>query len=138
LSNEASAKIRELIYNYFQLAKTKDLERIREFLIGDERFTKFGDSPPYDRRDFERALMLEQLQFASISDYEFRIEDMKIDLLGDTAVATFMLHTTGMVVDDYSFRGFTVNDVSRITIVLYNGNDRRWQIVHQHFSKLPR
>ncbi len=61
-----SAKIRDIIYNYFELAKTKEIEKIAEFL--DSSFTKFDDSPPYDRRDFERALMLEQLQFASLSD----------------------------------------------------------------------
>ena len=134
MSATDSAKIRDLIYEYFQIAKTKEIEKIEEFL--DSRFTKFGDSPPYDRRDPERALMLEQLQFASLSDYDFKIEDMQIDILdGDAAAATFSLESTGLLVDDYSFRGTTVKVRSRVTIVLQKDKNGRWKMVHQHLSK---
>jgi len=129
-----SAKVRDLIYEYFQLAKTKEIEKLDDFL--DSRLTKFGDSPPYDRRDYERALMLEQLQFASISDYDFKIEDMKIEILDKVvAVATFLLQSTGMIVDDYSFRGTTINNKSRVTLVLQKDAKENWKILHQHFSK---
>jgi len=129
-----SAKIRDLIYNYFELAKTKEIEKIEEFL--DPRFTKFGDSPPYDLRDFERALMLEQLQFASLSDYDFKIENLKTEVIGDAAVATFVLQVTGMLVDDYSFRGTTIDNKSRATIILQKDKNSRWKMVHQHMSKV--
>ena len=131
-----SAKIRDIIYNYFELAKTKEIEKIEEFL--DSSFTKFGDSPPYDRRDFERALMLEQLQFASLSDYDFKIENMQVDVAGSSAVATFMLGVTGMIVDDYSFRGTTISNKARATIVLQKEEKTgRWKMTHQHLSKFP-
>lgn len=129
-----SATIKERIVEYFQLAKTKEIEKIDSFL--DQKFTKFGDSPPFDRRDYDRALMLEQLQFASISDYDFKIEDLKIDVRNDHALATFMLESTGMIVDDYSFRGTTINNKARATIVLKRVNGR-WNMVHQHLSKFP-
>ncbi len=131
-----SAKIRDLIYKYFQLAKTKEIEKIEEFL--DASFTKFGDSPPYDRRDFERALMLEQLQFASFSDYDFKIEDLKTEVMGggDAAIATFVLQVTGMIVDDYSFRGTSINNKARATVVLHKDKKGQWKMVHQHLSKL--
>ena len=129
-----SARIRDIIYNYFQLAKTKEIEMIEEFL--DSSFTKFGDSPPYDRRDFERALMLEQLQFASVSDYDFKIENLKIAVLGDTAVATFVIQVTGMIVDDYSFRGTAIDNKARATVVLRKDKNGWWKMVHQHLSKL--
>lgn len=138
MSAADSAAIRDLIYKYFQIAKTKELEGIDDFFVSDGRFSKFGDSPPYERRDSDRAMMLEQLQFASISDFDFKIEGMKIDLLGeDAAAASFILHSSGMVVDDYSFRGSTVNSVSRVTMVLQKDKHGRWRMVHQHFSKLP-
>ncbi|AFU59168.1 MAG: nuclear transport factor 2 family protein [Nitrososphaera sp.] len=125
-----------MIYKYFQLAKTKEIEKIEEFLY--TNFTKFGDSPPYDRRDFERALMLEQLQFASISDYDFKIEDLKTEVMGggDAAIATFVLQVTGMIVDDYSFRGTSINNKSRATVVLHKDKKGQWKMVHQHLSKL--
>lgn len=134
MSPSDSAKVRDLIYKYFQLAKTKEIEKIEEFL--DKSFTKFGDSPPYDRRDFERALMLEQLQFASLSDFDFKIEDLKTEILGDVAVATLVLQVTGMIVDDYSFRGTTIDNKSRVTIVLQKDKKGQWKMIHQHLSKL--
>ncbi len=130
-----SAKIRDTIYNYFELAKTKEIEKIEEFL--DSSFTKFGDSPPYDRRDFERALMLEQLQFASLSDFDFKIENLETKVTGDSAVATFVLQVTGMIVDDYSFRGTTIDNKARTTIVLQKDKNGQWKMVHQHLSKMP-
>ena len=129
-----SAEIRDTIYKYFQLAKTKEIEKIEEFI--DRGFTKFGDSPPYDRRDFERALMLEQLQFASLSDYDFKIEDLKTEVMGEAAVATLVLQVTGMIVDDYSFRGTAIDNKSRVTIVLKKDKKGQWKIIHQHLSKL--
>jgi ketosteroid isomerase-like protein len=134
LTSTDSVTIKDLIYKYFQLAKTKEIEKIEEFL--DPCFTKFGDSPPYDRRDFERALMLEQLHFASLSDYDFKIENLKTEVTGDVAIATFVLEVTGMIIDDYSFRGTSVNNKSRVTIVLQKGKKGQWRMVHQHLSKL--
>lgn len=125
-----------MIYDYFSIAKTKEIDRIEGFL--DSSFTKFGDSHPYDRRDYERSLMLEQLQFASISDYDFNIEDMKIEVLdrNNVATATFLLTSTGMLVDDYSFRGTTIHNKSRVTIVLVKDpNAGNWKMTHQHLSK---
>lgn len=135
MSSTDSAKIEDLIYKYFEIAKSKEIEGIPEFFS--DGFTKFGDSPPYDRRDLERALMLEQLQFASISDYDFKIEDMKINIIGDAAVATFSLQSTGIIVDDYSFRGTAVNNRSRVTIVFQKDKRGGWKMLHQHFSKMP-
>jgi ketosteroid isomerase-like protein len=134
LTSTDSVNIKDFIYKYFQLAKTKEIEKIEEFL--DPRFTKFGDSPPYDRRDFERALILEQLHFASLSDYDFEIENLNTEVTGDVAVATFVLEVTGMIIDDYSFRGTSVNNKSRVTIVLQKDKKGRWRMVHQHLSKL--
>lgn len=135
MSESDARTINEVIYSYFQLAKSKEIERIPDFF--DDRFTKFGDSPPYDRRELERALMLEQLQFASISDYDFKIEDLKVDVIGETAISTFSLQSTGMIVDDYSFRGTTINNKSRVTIVFWKDKKGMWKMLHQHFSKVP-
>lgn len=128
-----SSRIRDIIYDYFQLAKTKEIEKIEEFL--DPSFTKFGDSPPYDRRGFERALMLEQLQFASLSDYDFKIEDLQIEVMNDAAIATFVMQVTGMIVDDYSFRGTAIDNKARTTVVLRKDKNGLWKMVHQHLSK---
>lgn len=136
MSAADSGRIREIILEYFQLAKTKEIEKIDSYL--DSKFTKFGDSPPYDRREYDRAIMLEQLQFASISDYEFKVEDLKIQVQKDCAIATFVLESSGILVDDYSFRGTTVNNKSRATVVLKKDDKGSWKMLHQHLSEFAR
>jgi ketosteroid isomerase-like protein len=135
LNEPDKVQIRDLIQKYFQIAKSKEIESISEFL--GPGFTKFGDSPPYDLRDLDRALMLEQLQFASISDYDFTISDMTVSIIGDVAVAAFALESTGIIVDDYSFRGTAIKNKSRATIVFQKDNKGRWRMLHQHLSKMP-
>jgi ketosteroid isomerase-like protein len=130
-----SDRIKDALMEYFQIAKTKEIEKLDSFL--DPKFTKFGDSPPYDAREYDRALMLEQLQFASISDYDFKIEDLKIQVKEHFAIATFILQSTGMIVDDYSFRGTTINNKSRATVVLRRDEKGRWKMIQQHLSKYP-
>jgi ketosteroid isomerase-like protein len=125
-------EVAELVRRYFDLGKTKDLEGISGFL--GSGFHKFGESAPYDRRNLERATTLEQLYFANISDFEYNIEDLKVEVLGECALATFILNTTGMVIDDYSFRGATISTQSRVTVVLRH-NEGRWKMIHQHISK---
>jgi ketosteroid isomerase-like protein len=80
--------------------------------------------------------MLEQLHFASLSDYDFKIENLNTEVIGNVALATFLLEVTGMIVDDYSFRGASVNNKSRVTIFLQKDKKGQWKMVHQHLSKL--
>ncbi|HKZ60865.1 MAG TPA: nuclear transport factor 2 family protein, partial [Nitrososphaera sp.] len=70
------------------------------------------------------------------SDYDFKIENLKTEVMGDAAVATFVLQVTGMIVDDYSFRGTTIDYRSRVTIILQKDKNGRWKMVHHHLSKL--
>lgn len=126
-------EILEFINGYFELGKTKELEKLNQFLTPE--FNKFGDSAPFERRDAERALMLEQIYFVSISDFEYTITDLKVELTGDVAIAAFILQISGIVVDDYSFRGATINNRSRVTAVLRREKPSGWRMLHQHVSR---
>jgi ketosteroid isomerase-like protein len=78
----------------------------------------------------------EQASFANISDYSYEIENLRIDLIAETAVATFYLNYKGMIVNDYSFEGRTVASKARVTMVLAKFQ-KQWKIVHSHFSSIP-
>jgi ketosteroid isomerase-like protein len=54
-------------------------------------------------------------------------------------MATFMLESTGIIVDDYSFRGTAIRNMARVTIILKKDKkgDGGWRMLHQHFSKMP-
>jgi ketosteroid isomerase-like protein len=128
--------VRKAVYRSFEIGKSKDLQAIQSLHFNDKRFSKFGDTPPYMRMDYNETCMYEELYFASVSDYDFKIEDLKVDFFDDMAIATFIIEHTGMLVDDYSFTGRTMSVRSRGTMVLQK-NDKQWLIVHEHFSKIP-
>ncbi len=128
--------IKRAVYKAFEIGKSKDLQSIAGMHYNDKRFSKFGDTPPYMRMDYKETCMHEELHFASVSDYDFKIADLRIDLFGDMAIATFLLEHSGMLVDDYSFTGRTMSAKSRATMV-FQKKDSEWLIVHEHFSKIP-
>lgn len=125
-----------VVHAFFEAGKDKDLTSIPEFHSPPEVFTKFDESPPYTRQSSEEAFIYEQAAFANISDYQYKVEDLRVDLIGGVAVATFYLSYKGVFVNDYSFEGRTVGSKSRVTMVLAKFNDQ-WRIAHEHFSSFP-
>ena len=136
MAESERSKIERTVRRAFEIGRSKDLQSIQGLHASDERFSKFNDMPPYTRMDYNEACMHEELFFASVSDYNFEIEDMKVDLFGDIAIATFLIEHSGMLVDDYSFTGRTMRSKSRGTMVFQRKNSE-WLIVHEHFSKIP-
>ncbi len=124
-----------VIRAFFEAGKNKDLAALAGF-HAPEDFTKFDENPPYTRQDSEEAFVYEQAAFASISDYSYSINDLRVDFLGEAAVATFYLTYSGMVVNDYSFEGSTLSGKARVTMVL-TLTEKGWKIAHEHLSSFP-
>ena len=129
-------EVAEFIRSFFEVGKSKDLASLMDFHAPAPIFTKFDENPPYTKQNSEEAFIYEQAAFANISDYEYKIEEEKIDLLGGVAIATFYLTFTGVFVNDYSFEGMTVGSRSRGTMVAAKFGDS-WRLVHSHFSPFP-
>jgi ketosteroid isomerase-like protein len=125
-----------LIHSFFDAGRDKELTTLMDFHAPDKVFTKFDENPPYTRQNSEEAFVYEQAAFANISDYEYKIEDLKIDVVRDVAIATFYLTFKGVFVNDYSFEGMTVGSRSRVTMVVARFGER-WKMVHEHFSPFP-
>jgi ketosteroid isomerase-like protein len=130
--NDVSA----VIFGFFEAGKNKDLGALGTFHSSRDSFTKFDENPPYTRQNSEEAFVYEQAAFANISDYSYQIEELRIDLIGDAAVATFYLSFKGMFVNDYSFEGSPVTSRTRVTMVLAR-TPKGWKIAHEHFSRFP-
>ena len=128
--------IEALIRGFVDAGKNKDHAALADYHAPRDQCTKFDDNPPYGRQNSEEAFVYEQAAFANISDYDYSIEELRIDLLGDAAVATFYLSYSGMFVNDYSFEGSPVRARTRVTIVT-SRTLQGWKIVHEHLSRLP-
>ncbi len=121
---------------FFEAGKNKDFTALARFHAGPSSFTKFDENPPFTRQNSEEAFVHEQAAFANISDYDYKIEDLRIDFLGEAAVCTFYLTYRGMFVNDYSFEGSPVGSRVRATMVLTKSGGV-WKIAHEHLSRFP-
>lgn len=127
-------EIIEIISAFFNSGKTKNLAPLEAIQLNDSRFSSYSDVPPLDLKDYVTTLALQQLRFVSISDYEYEIKNTRIDLFDNCAIVTFTVKQTGMIVDNYSFRGQHMSMESRGTFVLIKS--QKWKIIHIHLSKI--
>ena len=125
-------EILEIITTFFNSGKTKNLAPLSVIQLDDARFSSYSDVPPLDLKDYATTIALQQLRFVSISDYE--VKNARVDIFDNCAIATFTVRQTGMVVDNYSFRGQHFTMESRGTFVFIKS--QRWKMVHIHLSRI--
>lgn len=129
-----SEEIIKIIEILFQSGVTKDLSKLRDIHLNDSKFSSFSDLPPYDLKDYQTTIELEELRFISISDYSYEIRNPKISLFENTAIVALELTQKGMLVDNKSYTGEHMVITGRATFVLVKQST--WKIVHIHMSKI--
>ena len=130
-----TAGIIEVIESFFEVGRSKDTAILHRIQMDDERFSSFSDVPPFDMKDFDTTLMLEELRFVSISDYSYTLIRPKISVFGDAAVVATGLNQKGMLVDNKNYTGEHISIDGRATFVLVRASDG-WKIVHIHLSRV--
>lgn len=126
-------EIIKIIETFFDIGKSKKLEILKDIQVNDSSFSSFSDVPPYDLKDYATTIALEELRFVSISDYDYKINNIKVSIFGDTAVVALELVQKGMLVDNKAFTGEHITIEGRATFVLIK--KPTWKIVHIHLSK---
>ena len=127
-------QIIKIIETFFETGKTKNFAPLREIQLNDSAFSSFSDMPPYDLKDYTTSMVLEELRFVSISDYDYQIKNPKISIFGETAIVAFELQQKGMLVDNKAYTGEYITIQGRATFVLVK--KPTWKIVHIHLSKI--
>ena len=126
-------EIIKIVESFFEIGKSKKLEILKDIQINDSSFSSFSDVPPYDLKDYSTTVALEELRFISISDYDYMINNVKVNVFKDTAVVALELIQKGMLVDNKAFTGEYITISGRATFVLIK--KPTWKIVHIHLSK---
>ena len=126
-------EIIKIIETFFEIGKSKKLEILKDIQINDSTFSSFSDVPPYDLKDYSTTIALEELRFVSISDYDYKINNVKVSVFGETAVVALELIQKGMLVDNKAFTGEHITIAGRATFVLIK--KPTWKIIHIHLSK---
>jgi hypothetical protein len=127
-------EIIKVIETLFQAGVTKDLSKLKGIHLNDPKFSSFSDLPPYDLKDYQNTIELEELKFISITDYSYEIKNPKISVFGDTAVVALELIQKGMLVDTKAYTGEHMSIDGRATFVLVK--QPTWKIAHIHLSKI--
>ena len=129
-----SEEIIKIVETLFQAGVTKELSQLKDIHLNDSKFSSFSDLPPYDLKDYQTTIELEELRFVSISDYSYEIRNPKISIFGDAAVFALELIQKGMLVDNKAFTGEHMMINGRATFVLVK--QPTWKIAHIHLSKI--
>ena len=95
----------KVIESFFNVGKTKNFSALQDIQLNDSIFSSFSDVPPYDLKDYSTTIVLEELRFASISDYDYEIKNTKVAILENTAILTCELMQKGILVDNKAFTG---------------------------------
>ena len=127
-------EIIKIIETLLESGKTKDFSSLRDIHLNDYRFSSFSDLPPYDLKDFQTTVELEELKFISIFDYDYQIKNPKISVFGNAAVVALELNQKGMLVDNKVYTGEHISIEGRATFVLVK--QPTWKIAHIHLSRI--
>jgi hypothetical protein len=120
---EVEARLAEIMAS----VRRKDVDRLEQMHRWGPKFSKFDDCDPLGRQDAETCKRLEREGLLSLVEVEFSFKDLKIDVFGPVAIATFILDEHMKTETD------TIACQARSTMVFVR-EPAGWMITHEHFS----
>jgi ketosteroid isomerase-like protein len=121
---ESQNEIRQVIESIIKDAETKNIEGLKAVHLNSGKFSKFGPRN-FGRQNLESTNESEETFFSSIENYKQDIVDLKVDVFGDFAIATYYPQVS-FVQDGQEKKGN-----GRQTFVFLK-TDKGWKIVHEH------
>ncbi len=119
--------IKKLLVEIFDVAKAKDMDALDAYHLNSPKFSKFDDGEVPQMQDYAMAKETEEEFFTSLSEFNYTLPDVKVDVFNDMAIASFILDYS-VVMGEETFIG-----KSRSTLVFVKVEDS-WKIAHEHFS----
>jgi len=121
---EAQAELREVVRSIVQDIMTANIEGLQAIHLDSEKFTKFGPRS-FDRQDVAATNESEATFFSTISDVEYEIRDLRIDVFGDFGVVTYYPHVSFV-------RDGTRQVASGRQTFVFLKTVNGWKLVHEH------
>ena len=114
------------LHKILDAARAGDADLLASHHLYGPKFTKFDDFEPLERQEAGAARAGEDA-IAQVDNFRYSVDDLRIDVFGPTAIATFVL--------DYGFDadGEHITARARSTLMFVaDGPD--WKIAHEHLS----
>jgi hypothetical protein len=121
---EAQAEIRLVLEEIYADARTANIAGLEASHLNSPKFTKFGPRS-FERQTVEETNRMEAAFVSSISNMQIEMQDLKIDVFGDVAIATYYPHVT------FERDSVDVIGSGRQTLVFLKTDDG-WKIIHEH------
>jgi len=121
------AAIEHRINEIFHAAEKKDMPRLDSYHFYGPKFTKFAPEA-MGRLDAGAARAGEHNGLAQLDELMMRADGLKVDVLGETAIATFVMTYSFKLRDD------TIRKQAFATLVFVKVSGE-WKITHEHFSQ---
>lgn len=124
--------ITQAVFDEFKLAQNGDFDGFKKLHLVGSGFTLFPSYPPFERVEDTHAISREREWFYEIlPKFSWKIEDLKITVLGRTALTTLKVNY---------FSGKKENAAKRMvrgTMVFVKRGDS-WKILHEHWSRVQK
>jgi ketosteroid isomerase-like protein len=120
--------VRSVIIARIEGIKSRDIDAIKR-TINEKNYTKFDDWPPFNRQEHD-ALRREAEALRVLKEYNYKVDDLRIDVFDDAAIASFIINYNGQIRN----RKFYIK--SRVSVFLIK-KDAEWKIAHEHWSRFP-
>lgn len=120
------AQIQRRLEQIVEAAEKKDFEKLEGYHLYGPHFTKFSTESPYVQ-DSEIARKGERDGLSAVNGLKMQVADLKIDVFGDAAVATYMLNYSFMAGEQ------TIEKQAKMTMVFVK-ESKEWKIAHEHLS----
>ena len=124
----AQVEIEQRLNEIFAACESKDFDRLEAYHLYGPKFTRFSGSLPA-RLDAVTTQKLEHDGLAALNGLKMQAEGLKIDVFGNTGIATFILRYSFDLADR------TENKVERTTLVFIKIRGE-WRIAHEHLSPI--
>lgn len=121
---EAQAELREAVESIAADIETNNIQGLQSLHLDSEKFSKFGPRR-FERQGVTSTNESEAAFFSSISDADYQVEDLKIDVFGNVGVVTYYPHVS------FIRQNEEVTVSGRQTLVFVRTADG-WMIVHEH------
>lgn len=126
---EVQAELRAVVQSIANDSETANIEGLQAIHLVSDKFTKFGPRS-WNRQDVESTNASEAAHFGSIENFKVEVRDLKIDVFGDVAIATYYPYVS------FKKDGESKSANGRQTLVFLKANNE-WKIIHEHGTKRP-
>lgn len=125
--SESQAEIKEVLNGIFKSIQDNDADKLISYHVYSPKFTEFRDSEPRsgseENEKYERGLV------SAVSNFDYELGDLLINVFGDVAVVTFHADFRPTIGED------KLQILGQVTLVFVKTADT-WKITHEHFSPL--